>query len=116
MRWKECFSKPPQTPLSPSHLLGNDQERGVSVCSLIKNRWILSAANLLVIGDSAGEAAVGVGGAEDTKVKGGSGVQGKGQRHKWHGLFKGLEIEFRWSKLFSPSFPISAPLKDLNLA
>lgn len=51
MRWKECFSKPPQTPISPPHLLGNDQERGVSVCSLIKNRWLVSAASLLVIGD-----------------------------------------------------------------
>lgn len=77
MRWKECFSKPPQTPVSPSHLLGNDQERGVSACSLIKNRWILNAASLLVIGDIGGEAIRVGGGQKIARLRVGVGCRAK---------------------------------------
>lgn len=56
------------THTSPCHVLGKNPEGGVSVCSIIENKWILNTASLAVIGDIGGEAAVGAGGAEDTKV------------------------------------------------
>lgn len=57
------LSKTSQTHISPAHLLGNDPEEGVSVCSIIENKWIFPGSNGV-----GGEAAVGAGGAEDTKV------------------------------------------------
>lgn len=57
------LSQTSQTHISPSHLLGNDPEEGVSVCRVIENKWIFAVSNGV-----GGEAAVGAGGAEDTKV------------------------------------------------
>lgn len=57
------LSKTSQTHISPSHLLGNDPEEGVSVCRIIGNKWIFAVSNGV-----GGEATVGAGEAEDSKA------------------------------------------------
>ena len=116
MRWKECFSKPPQTPVSPSHLLGNDQERGVSVCGSIKNRWLLGAASLLVIGDTGEKLPWEWVAPKIPRSRVGVGYRAKDRDTRGAGYSRTLKSSWDRSKLFSPSFPISACLKDLHLA
>lgn len=56
------------------------------MCSVIGNKCILRVANLVVIGGLGGKPLSGAGGADDSKVQGGSAVQGRKGR-TWPGLY-----------------------------
>lgn len=90
--------KTSQTHTSPSRLLGNDLEEGVSVSSVIENKWTFGAANLLVIHDTGGG---------DTEVR------GSGDRiardESGTGFIQGPRNLF-WSKPFSCSFALEEGL------
>lgn len=84
--------------LADPHVLGNDLEEGVSVSSVIENKWTFGAANLLIIHDTGGG---------DTEVR------GSGDRiardESGTGFIQGPRNLF-WSKPFSCSFALEEGL------